>query len=331
MRLHNRQVKAGFWNDSELLKHFNRDGRLFYQGLWHLADDSGCIENDPFGYKIHLFPGDIDITPEILASYRDKLISLNKLIKYSVNGKEYLYIKNFHEHQKIKNSNKPTIPLPKWISWEPYNSNPYSGKYIVKPVPDEYINNDLDNSYKVLSDNLESSTNLKPLTFNCKPLKDTGGGNNARACENTKKNQQENNKEIPTEEKNQAKNHPEEKNTAIEHYEQNIGFISSSVLMQIESYKADGVDDGLIIKAIDQACIHNAKKWSYIRAILNDCIGHDIYTEKQFEIRQKEWERKKRCRSPANKQKDKKNFEQRNYDDSFFESLYENQKKEGPS
>ncbi len=47
MKLHNRQIKAAFWVDTDMIRNFSLEERLFYIGLWQLADDSGCVENDP--------------------------------------------------------------------------------------------------------------------------------------------------------------------------------------------------------------------------------------------------------------------------------------------
>ena len=66
-RLRNRMVKADFWTDAELLR-WPRDKRQTYRGLWAIAEDSGCLEDDPFGWKLLLFPSplDADITVERL-------------------------------------------------------------------------------------------------------------------------------------------------------------------------------------------------------------------------------------------------------------------------
>ncbi|NPV52177.1 MAG: hypothetical protein HPY71_01485 [Firmicutes bacterium] len=136
MHLHNRQIKAAFWTDTELIRELSRDGRMFYLGLIQLADDSGCLEDDTLAFKIHLFPADNDITLETLQGYRDTLVELGKLIPYEAQGKKCLFLKNFHKHQSLKNPNPPEVPLPEWIKWIPYESNPRAGKYEVSPMPE---------------------------------------------------------------------------------------------------------------------------------------------------------------------------------------------------
>ncbi|RKO67152.1 hypothetical protein D7024_09445 [Desulfofundulus salinus] len=135
MRLHNRQIKASFWNDPDLLQ-WPREKRWFYLGLVQLADDSGCLENSPFAFKIQLFPSplDADITVELLTQWRDELIQAGKLIPYDVGGKPYLYIANFHKHQtpdKPTPPSKASIPLPPWLEWVEGESRRTS-RYVVR-------------------------------------------------------------------------------------------------------------------------------------------------------------------------------------------------------
>jgi hypothetical protein len=136
MRLHNRQLKAEFWNDPELLQ-WPREKRWFYMGLVQLADDSGCVENNAFAFKINLFPSpaDADITIELIATWVDELIRAGKLVPYTVQGKEYLFIKNFHKHQSLNKPtppNKTSVPLPPWITWQPGDKRS-SSRYVVSP------------------------------------------------------------------------------------------------------------------------------------------------------------------------------------------------------
>lgn len=134
MRLHNRQIKAAFWNDPDLLQ-WRRDMRWFYVGLWQLADDSGCLEDSPFAFKVHLFasPLDEDVTTEVLAGWRDQLVELGKLVPYMAAGKRCLFLVNFHRHQTLDNPtppNKATIPLPSWLEWcEEFNEDGKRQRY----------------------------------------------------------------------------------------------------------------------------------------------------------------------------------------------------------
>ena len=81
-------VKADFWTDPELLR-WPREKRFTYQGIWALAEDSGCLEDDPFGWKLLLWPSpvDADITVERLGEWRDELVAAGKAIPYEAEGK----------------------------------------------------------------------------------------------------------------------------------------------------------------------------------------------------------------------------------------------------
>jgi DnaD/phage-associated family protein len=148
MRLHNRQIKASFWNDPDLLR-WPRDKRWFYEGLSQLADDSGCLEDDPFAFKINLFPSpiDADITEEVLAKWVEELIQDKKLIRYVVGRKQCLFMVNFHKHQSLKNPAAPDVPLPPFLKWETYKSNKDAGKYV---IDERLLSSFLDDSEDIL-------------------------------------------------------------------------------------------------------------------------------------------------------------------------------------
>jgi len=136
MKLHNRQIRTTFWTDTDMIRNFTLEERLFYIGLWQLADDSGCVENDPFAFKLFLFPLNEEVTIGTLVSWTQKLIEKQKLISYHTQGKDGLYLANFHKHQTIKNPQPPEVPLPPWISWKPYKSNPRTGRYEIRAPQD---------------------------------------------------------------------------------------------------------------------------------------------------------------------------------------------------
>lgn len=157
MRLHNRQVKAAFWTDTDLIRLLDIPGRMFYQGLWQLADDSGCLEYDILAFKIQLFPADKDVTEEVIESWLKKLIEVQKLIPYTSENKKCLFLKNFHKHQTLKNCPPPEVPLPPWVAWEPYQSNDRQGKYILN---ENVLTNFLQGSYNPLQSSSNQNQNL---------------------------------------------------------------------------------------------------------------------------------------------------------------------------
>ena len=142
-RLRNRMVKADFWTDPELLR-WPREKRFTYQGIWALAEDSGCIEDDPFGWKLLLWPSpvDADVTVELLGEWRDELVEAGKAIPYEADGKRYLYLTRFHQHEKPRNPQSPNLPLPPWLSWEQNADDPRKGRYVESTSVIQRLNDD---------------------------------------------------------------------------------------------------------------------------------------------------------------------------------------------
>jgi hypothetical protein len=115
-RLRNRIRKADYFSDGELLR-WHRDKRTTYSALWALAEDSGCLEDDCFEWKMSIWPSplDSDITVETLEQWRDELIEAGKLVPYHVDGKRYLFLRSFHKHEHPTNPQGPDLPLPEWV------------------------------------------------------------------------------------------------------------------------------------------------------------------------------------------------------------------------
>lgn len=131
-----RMINPNFFTDPDIVANFDPLGRLLYQGLWCIADDSGCLEINPLLFKMKIFPGD-NFSPEMLSEYIDKLIELKKILPYEVAGKRYGWLKNFHKHQTLNKPSAPTIPLPDWIIWhgeEEFDSKRHQYYYeIIEP------------------------------------------------------------------------------------------------------------------------------------------------------------------------------------------------------
>lgn len=128
-RLRNRIRKADYFTDGELLR-WHRDKRATYSGLWAMAEDSGVVEDDPFEWKCSLWPSplDADITPDVLAGWRDELIDAGKLVPFEADGKRYLFIRTFHQHEQPRNPQQPDLPLPPWVKIESKDGTSKDGK-----------------------------------------------------------------------------------------------------------------------------------------------------------------------------------------------------------
>lgn len=121
-----RMLNPDFFTDPDIVANFDAFGRLFYQGLWCVAEDSGCLELNPLFLKMKIFPGD-NIELDQIQIYIDKLVDLDKIIDYEVDNKKYGWIKNFHKHQTLNRPSPPTVPLPSWIIF--HGENEFSKRH----------------------------------------------------------------------------------------------------------------------------------------------------------------------------------------------------------
>lgn len=132
-RLRNRIRKADYFTDGELLR-WHRDKRATYTGLWAIAEDSGCLEDDPFEWKMSIWPSpmDTDVTIEMLERWRDELLDAGKLVAYESEGKRYLYIRTFHQHEHPRNPQVNDLPLPPWVTAEITEGFGAGGKHWIR-------------------------------------------------------------------------------------------------------------------------------------------------------------------------------------------------------
>jgi hypothetical protein len=125
-------IKTGWWTDGDLLR-WPLAKRVLYLGMVQISDDSGCLEDDAFALKLALFPSPLDseITVDAVDGWLRELVEAGKLATYKVNGKPYLFLCNFHRHQRLRSPAAPEIPLPVWIAYEPATVAHRSGVYTV--------------------------------------------------------------------------------------------------------------------------------------------------------------------------------------------------------
>jgi hypothetical protein len=75
-----RQVKPSFWTDATIAR-VSYQARLFYIGLWNVADDAGYIEWQPLEIGALLFPYESPKTRERhIASWTDELTASGRLV-----------------------------------------------------------------------------------------------------------------------------------------------------------------------------------------------------------------------------------------------------------
>lgn len=96
-----RYIKPDFFFD-EHLADLKFECRIAFAGLWCHADRSGRLEDSPKKIKALIFPYDIVDMDEIL----NELCKKPFIYRYEVDGKRYIQIINFEEHQKPHHTEK---------------------------------------------------------------------------------------------------------------------------------------------------------------------------------------------------------------------------------
>lgn len=96
----------------------------------------------------------------------------------------------------------------------------------------------------------------------------------------------------------------EEKEKIIDFYNNNFGLITPYVAENIFSYLEDGLQQDLIIRAMEEAVSNNIRKWNYVQTILNDCVNNQIKTLEQYTIKQREFKNKKANKTTVSKKQE---------------------------
>jgi hypothetical protein len=121
-----RYLKPDFFKDEDLCE-LPFKTRLLYAGLWCLADREGRLEDRPRRIKAEVFPYDkyMDINKMLDELTKPKKVSNQPFIlRYSVEGRGYIQIVTFHQHQRPHPSEyKSNIPSPEGML-PPDNSPP---------------------------------------------------------------------------------------------------------------------------------------------------------------------------------------------------------------
>lgn len=108
-----RTIKPSFWRSDDITA-LPFDLRLFFVGLWSYVDDNGVGIDDYRQIAADLFALEED-QGAIREFVRDGLATLSRgplVVRYMVNGKRYVFITKWDEHQKVDRPNKPRYPRP---------------------------------------------------------------------------------------------------------------------------------------------------------------------------------------------------------------------------
>jgi hypothetical protein len=106
-----RSIKPEFWKSESIACH-DFFTRLVFIGLWTYVDDNGVGMDNPKLITAELFPLEDDYA-KVSRDLRESLARLadtGRIRRYTVDGKGYLSIVNWSEHQKIDRPGKPRYP-----------------------------------------------------------------------------------------------------------------------------------------------------------------------------------------------------------------------------
>ena len=108
-----RSIKPEFFT-SETLAVLPISARLTFIGLWTYVDDNGVGQDNERLIMAALYPLDDDLL-ESLQRTREDLRSLSGagvLQRYTVDGKRFLYVRSWTEHQKVSHPRASRYPTP---------------------------------------------------------------------------------------------------------------------------------------------------------------------------------------------------------------------------
>lgn len=110
--------------------------------------------------------------------------------------------------------------------------------------------------------------------------------------------------------KEEERNFESELKEVIEFYQNNITLITQFVSEDMDNYLKKGLRADLVIEAMKEAVSRNKRNWKYTTGILNDCLDNQVYTAKQFKIKQEEFKSYKKQKTKSNKIKEKNEYEE---------------------
>lgn len=108
-----RSIKPEFWKSEAIACH-DFFTRLVFIGLWTYVDDNGVGVDNHRLITAELFPLEEDFaqTSRDLRDSLARLADAGRIRRYTVDGKAYLAIVNWSEHQRVDRPNKPRYPQP---------------------------------------------------------------------------------------------------------------------------------------------------------------------------------------------------------------------------
>jgi hypothetical protein len=133
-----RSVKPEFFS-SEPVGNCSPTSRLLFVALWCYADDDGrCVDNAKV-IRAFAFPLDDEIRSADVGEMLAELHAARLLVRYVVDGRNYLAISNFTEHQHPKKRLKSKLPPPPVVHQFPTPTPPVPPVVVVGVVEGEGV------------------------------------------------------------------------------------------------------------------------------------------------------------------------------------------------
>lgn len=297
-----RSVKPEFFDDYEFISQLPRDIRLYYVALWvRCCDDRGVLPDVPPWIAKETFPYDPDITPAVIEEWNRRLIELGRLVPYEVNGKRYLCVWHFLDHQKIDRPSKNTVhPIPP--EWKFDDAR---WRWIERPLPQRGVTTDSTIPQRGLAE--DSTSEERALAIGSGSGPGNGPGPTDRAC-------------AREDEGVRATAQPQDGSTADEsvsrsvlqssgasdlpppsddmtwadvprRYHQRMGMIGSGIYDKLKHWHEIGMSAGAIVAAIDVTAAAREEKRirghpdRYLDGVLRGFYNDGIRTVAQLQAR----------------------------------------------
>ena len=108
-----RSIKPEFWRSADISS-LEWESRLLFIGLWSYVDDNGVGQDKLSAITADLFADDLERdSSETFARVSRGLQNLSeagRIIRYTVEGKQFLEVVNWGKHQRIDKPNKARYP-----------------------------------------------------------------------------------------------------------------------------------------------------------------------------------------------------------------------------
>ena len=102
-----RTIKPEFWTDGDVMD-LSPYARLLFIGSWNFAMcDFGHLQDDPRRLKMQVLPADDVDGAELV----DEIVTKGRMVRIEADGRTFLLIKRFTDHQKTEKRWTPRCPV----------------------------------------------------------------------------------------------------------------------------------------------------------------------------------------------------------------------------